>query len=418
MDALPLSALSVALVLLLIFSGFFAMAETAMMASNRYRLRALAEEGHGGARRALALLGQTDKLLGTVLLFNTLVNAAIATLAGLMTVQLFGEDKWALGAGTLAVSFLILVFAEIAPKVVGAAYPDKLAVAVPYLLGPIQAASNPVVSLVNLLVRGFLWLLRLKPTGHGDHSLSPEELRILVLESSHGVPEQHREILLNLFELEQVTVEDIMTPRSAMEAVDIAAPMAEIREKLGTAFHTRIPVFDGDPSNIIGILHQRRLSRLSMSDELEHANLREILLDPYFVPAGTGIYSQLTHFRENRQRLALVVDEYGDILGLISLEDIVEEIVGKFATRLPDNAIAWDEAGTVEVDGGRSIREVNQGLGLTLPVEGPRTLNGLVLEHLRDIPESGVSLMLDGVHMEVLQTEDRRIKRIRLFRPD
>jgi len=391
-----------------------------MMASNRYRLRALAEQNHRGAQLTLTLLAQPDKLLGVILLFNTLINAGIATLAGIITIRLFGEEEWALGAGTLVISLLILIFAEITPKVIGASYADRLAVGSAYLLTPILAASKPVVSFVNMFVAGLLRVFRLRPSdAHGMQPLSPAELRVLVLESGQSIPRQHRDILLNLFELERVTVEDIMVPRGEMEFIDIEAPIAEIQAQLATSYHTRLPVVEGDPGNVIGILHQRRLLSSILTGPLESDSLRSQLVEPYFVPAATPVYAQLQFFRENRQRQGLVVDEYGELLGLVTLEDIIEEIVGKFTTSMPGATaeFAWQEDGTTLVDGGHSLRELNRLLGLDLPMDGPKTLSGLIIEHLQDIPEADVCLRIGEVAMEIVQTQDRRIKIVKLFRP-
>jgi len=396
------------------------MAETAMMASNRYRLRALAEQGHRGAQLALALLAKTDKLLGVILLFNTFINAGIATLAGIITIRLFGEEEWALGVGTVVISFVILVFAEITPKVVGARYPDKLAVGSAYVLTPVLAASNPVVSFVNLFVAGLLRIFGLRPANsHGTPALSPAELRSLVLESGHSIPRQHRDILLNMFELEQVTVADIMVPRGDMEFIDIEATMEDIQAQLATSYHTRLPVVAGDPGNIVGILHQRRLLGSALAGPLDRDAQRTQLVDPYYIPAATPVYAQLQFFRENRQRQGLVVDEYGELLGLVTLEDIIEELVGKFTTSMPGSSgeSVWDADGAALVDGGHTLRELNRHLGLDLPLDGPKTLSGLIVEYLQDIPESDVCLRIAGVAMEIVQTQDRRIKIVKLFRP-
>lgn len=395
-----------------------------MMAANRYRLRAAAQSGQHGAKLALTLLAKTNKLLGIILLFNTLTNAAAATLAGLITVQMFGEEKWALGVGTLAITFLILVFSEITPKVIGATYADRLAVGVSYVLSPLLRLFNPVIAIVNLFVTAMLKLLRLKTgAGHEAQQLSPEELRALVLEASHFIPHQHQAMLLNLLDLEHVSVEDIMKPRGEIEAIDIGAPIEKIREQLGTSFHRRLPVYDGDPSNILGILLQRRLISSALADDLTIANLREHLAEPYFIPAATPIYAQLQFFKENRQRFGLVVDEYGEIEGLVTLEDIIEEIIGKFTTSMPGGTaeLTWAEVdgeSSVLVDGGRSLRELNRALALSFPLDGPKTLNGLILEHLQDIPESGLSVKIGGVTMEIIQTQDRRIRMVRIFRPN
>lgn len=418
MDGIPLSALGGTLILLLAVSAFFSMAETSMMASNRFRLRHLANEGHRGARLALDLLGRTDKMLGVILLGNNLVNAGAATLVSLIAIELFGEEKWALGAGTLVVTFAILVFSEITPKIIGATYADRLAVMLGYVLWPLLRAAYPVVWFVNLFASGLLRLIRLEPApGHETAPLSPAELRALVLES-RGIPGQHRDILINLFELEQVTVEDIMVPRGEIESIDIEAPIEDIRAQLATSYHTRLPVISGDPGNVIGILHQRRLLASALGGQLDIEALRSQMTAPYFIPAATQVYAQLQFFRENRQRQGLVVDEYGELLGLVTLEDIIEEIVGKFTTSMPGAAaaFAWGEDGTVLVDGGHSLRDLNRSLGLSFPLDGPKTLNGLIVEHLREIPEADACLRLGDVAIEIIQTENRRIKVVKLFR--
>jgi Mg2+/Co2+ transporter CorB len=420
MDGIPLSAQFGALAALLVCSAFFSLAETAMMASNRYRLRHLAAQGHRGATLALELLGQTDKMLGVILLGNNLINAGAATLVSLITIELFGEEKWALGAGTLLVTFLILVFSEITPKIIGATHADRLAVVLGYLLWPLLRLAYPVVWFVNLFASGLLRLLRLKPeAGAAASHLSTEELRSVVLESSHFIPTPHRAILVNLFDLEHVTVADIMTPRGEIEAIDLEDSAEEIRSHLATSFHSRLPVYEGEPGNIVGMLQVRRLLGGALEGEFDQAALREQLAEPYFVPASTPIYAQLQFFRDNRQRTGLVVDEYGELLGLVTLEDIIEEIVGKFTTSMPGgpNSIAWLDDGSALVDGSQNLREVNRALGLALPTDGPKTLNGLIVEHLQDIPEVGVGLRVGDVGMEIVQTQDRRVKMVRIKRP-
>lgn len=419
MQDYSLSSLSLALVVLLVLSGFFSMSETSMMAANRYKLKHLANQGHRGARLVLDLLSKTDKLLGVILLGNNLVNAAAATLVSVIAIELFGEEEWALAAGTLLVTFLILVFSEITPKIIGAANADRIALVIAFLLWPLLRASYPLVWFVNLFASGLLRLFHLKPASHEPSALTPDELRSVVLESSRYLPGAHREILVNLFELERVTVEDIMTPRGELESINLAAPLDEIAQKLATSFHTRLPVYENDPNNVIGILHMRRLASHLLDGALEREQLRHELSEPYFIPADTPAYEQLRYFRENRQRLALVVDEYGELLGLVTLEDIVEEIVGKFTTGMPGSSAhgGWDKDGTAIVDGSHTLREINRLLGIALPVDGPKTLNGLILEYLREIPEMGVCLRIDGIAMEILQTENRRVKTVKIHRP-
>jgi Mg2+/Co2+ transporter CorB len=288
-----------------------------------------------------------------------------------------------------------------------------------YLLWPLLRAAYPLVWFVNLFASALLGLMRLQPKpGQGSAQLSPQELRGLVLES-RGIPGQHRDILVNLFDLERVTVEDIMVPRGDIEYIDVEGPIEDIQAQLATSYHTRLPVVAGDPSNVIGILHQRRLLAGALKGPLDIETLQGQLAAPYFIPAATPVYAQLQFFRENRQRQGLVVDEYGELLGLVTLEDIIEEIVGKFTTSAPGAAVefAWDEDGMAMVDGSHSLREINRLLALDLPLEGPKTLSGLIVEYLQDIPEAGVCMRIAGVAMEIVQTQDRRIKIVKLFRP-
>ncbi len=419
MESIPLSAQLAGLGVLFVLSGFFAMAETAMMAVNRHKLRLQAEGGHRGAQLAQALLGRVDRLISVILLANTFINAAAAVLTGHIALDLFGQEKWALEAGTLFVTFCLLVFSEITPKIVGATHPEWLTTRISYVLAPMTRIAYPVTWFVNLFVGALLSLLHLKPKpGHQESRLSPEELRALVLESGHFIPQRHQGILVNLFDLEHVTVGDIMTPRGEIEAIDIQAPIETIRQQLATSYHTRLPVFDGEPGNVIGILHQRRLLAGVMGGDLDHAALVEQLAEPYFIPAATQVYEQLRYFQENRQRVGLVVDEYGEIEGLVTLEDIIEEIIGKFTTSVPEGAeIRWGEDETAEVDGSRTLRELNRLLELDLPLDGPKTLNGLLIEHLQEIPESEVGLSVAGVRMEIVQTQDRKVRRVRIYRP-
>jgi Mg2+/Co2+ transporter CorB len=420
MEGIPLAWQFGLLAVLLVVSGFFAMAETAMMALNRYRLRALVRLGNRGARIAQELLAKTDRLLAVILAGNTLVNAAITMLASVITIQLFGEDKIALGIATVSVAFLILVFAEITPKVVGARFPEKIALPASFILKPLLQVSSAALWIVNLFVASLLALFRIKSQdANQPQRLTMEELRMVVLESAPFMPKKHQSILVNLFDLERITVEDVMTPRSRIEAIDIDAPLDRINEQLATAYHTRLPVYRAEPGTVIGILHLRKVLHLVQRNALDREGIESLLAEPYFVPASTPVFAQLHYFQENHQRIALAVDEYGELQGLVTLEDIIEEIIGDFTTTAPESpsAFRWEADGTALVEGTAALRDLNRKLGLTLPLDGPKTLNGLILEHLQDIPESGVSVRISGVPMEILQTQDRVIKTVRLFKP-
>lgn len=420
MDDVPLSALLTTLIALLAASAFFSLSETAMMASNRFRLRHLAQSGHPGAQKALGLLDRTDKMLGVILLGNNLINSAAATLVSLITIQLFGEEKWALGAGTLAVTFAILVFSEITPKIIGAAYADRLAIILGYILTPLLRLFYPVVWFINLFAAALLRLLRLSPRANDETAqLSQEELRSLVLESSHLIPQKHQAILSSLFELNHITVEDVMTPRGNIEILDLDLPWSDVLNQLATSHHSRLPICRESLDQLVGILPARRLLAAIGDTEFNEAALLQQVQAPYYIPAGTPIFSQLTFFQENRQRIGFVVDEYGEILGLLTLEDIIEEFVGDFTTTLPGlgQTLAWTPEGRVIVEGSRSLRDINRMLGLNFPLDGPKTLNGLILEHFQDIPESEVSIKLADIPVEILQTKDKSVVTVRIYRP-
>jgi Mg2+/Co2+ transporter CorB len=419
-EEIPLSALSITLVVLLAVSGFFSLSETAMMASNRFRLRHLAQTGHRGAQKSLALLNSTDKMLGVILLGNNLVNSAAATLVSIIAIELFGEEKWALAIGTVAVTFAILVFSEITPKIIGATHADRLALLLGYVLTPLLRIFYPIVWFINLFASGLLRLLRLTPNPEGeDNKLSPEELRSLVLESAHLIPQKHRAILGSLFDLNNITVEDLMTPRGSIEILDIDCPWEEVLTQLGTSHHSRAPVCRGSLDQLLGVLQARRLIGPLSDEDFNEAELINHLQPPYYIPAGTAVFSQLTFFQENRQRIGFVVDEYGEILGLLTLEDIIEELVGDFTTSLPGlgNSLTWDEDGSAIVEGTRMLRDINRMLNLDFPLDGPKTLNGLILEVFQDIPESGVSVKLTGIPVEIIHTQDRSVITTRIFRP-
>ena len=419
MEGLTLERMIGALVVLLVASGFFSIAETSMMAINRYRLRHMAAQGHGGAQRVEELLKRTDKLLGAILIGNNLVNAAAATLASLIAVELFGQGKLAYAVSTLAISFLIIVFAEITPKVIGATYPERIAPVIAYVLKPLQWVVQPGVWFVNLFVRPLLLLIGIRPGEETEvQKLSPEEIRTLVLESSSFMPKKHFSILMNLFELGDITVQDIMIPRARIEAVTLEDGLEKVSHQLATSHHMRLPVFRNHEGEVAGVLHLRRILGPLHAGMLSEATLQEVLDEPYYVPASTTVLTQLQYFQENRERIALVVDEYGELMGLVTLEDIIEEIIGKFTTTLPAaTPLAWDEDGAATAEGAMPVREVNRALGLALPTDGPKTLNGLIVEHLQDIPEADVSIKIGNVPMEIVHAQGRTIKTVRIFRP-
>jgi len=420
LDEIPLNTLLIAFVVLLVVSAFFSISETSMMALNRYRLRHLAKTGHRGARLTSQLLARTDKLLGVILLGNNLVNAAAAGIATTIALRYYGHDEYAFIAATGIVTFFILVFSEITPKVIGATYPERIAFPAAYVLAPLLTLAYPVVWFVNLFVRVLRWLLRVPTQNSQTHTLSMEELRTLVLEGANYLPQKHQSILLNLFDLESITVEDAMTPRNQIEAVDIQSTPDEIRRQIATSNHTRLPVYRGRLDDIVGIVHVRKVLNLSEGEEIGAETLKEIMRDPYFIPLDTPLLTQLQNFQEQNDRMALVVDEYGELKGLLTLEDILEEIIGEFTTHSPMQTARFRrmEDGSIIVEGGTLLRALNRKLGYRFPLDGPKTLNGLILEHLQSIPEPGTSLKLAGYPLEVLQTQDRVIRSVRLLPPE
>jgi Mg2+/Co2+ transporter CorB len=405
---------------LLLLSACFSASETAMMAINRYRLRHAAESGHRGAILTLALLNQTDKLLGVILLGNNMINIAAATLATIISIRLFGESDLALSLATLLLTFLILVFSEVTPKVLGASYPERVAYPAGFVLMPMLKLTYPIVWFVNLFVQGILRLMRIKPPepGHGSR-LGLEELRTIVLESSGMMPREHHRILVNLLELEDITVDDVMTPRNQIEAIDIEDDPDRLRQQISTSHHTRLVVHAGSSDNLLGVLHVRRVLHALTGAELDPDALKQNLEDPYFVPAGTPLFTQLRNFQSGRRRLALVVDEYGELQGLVTLEDLLEEMVGEFTTQAPSDSgfLRREPDGSWLAEGSVLLRHLNRKLGLSLPLDGPKTLNGLLLEQFEDIPEAGVSLKLGNVPVEIVQTQDRAVKMARIHLP-
>lgn len=404
--------------MLLFISAFFSVSETSLMSVNRYRLRHLAKGGHRGARLAVSLLSQTDKLLGMILLCNNLANAASATLVTVISINLFGEGELVLMSATLTVTFAILVFSEISPKVFAAAHSEKLALFCSYILYPLLKLTTPIVWFVNLFVQALLRILGIKVSfSEASHAISMEELRSIVLDAGSYIPKKHRAILLNLFELEKTTVDDVMIAHTQIEAINFDDSLESILQQLSTSHHTRLPVREGPAEEIIGIMHIRKAMNQLRDGELDMESLREIITEPYFIPSGTPLYTQMQQFQEKKQRIALVVDEYGELKGLISLEDILEEVIGDFTTHSPlrMSSLRQEEDGSWIVDGSSHLRDLNKKLKLSLPLDGPRTLNGLVLEHFEDIPEPNTSFKIGTHRLEILQTQDRIVKSVRIY---
>lgn len=403
------------LVFLILCSAFFSSSETGMLSLNRYRLRHRAREGHRGARRAIDLLARPDRLLGTILVGNNFVNILVSSIATATAVQLWGEVGIAIA--TLGVTILLLIFGEIAPKTFAAQRPEAVAYPVSLVLAALQKLLFPIVALLGWISNGMLRLLGVDPTAKRSDSLSSEELRSVVRESGSDLPLNRQSMLLGILDLERVTVDDIMIPRNEVAGIDLEDDLETIIGQLRTTSHTRLPVFRKDINQIEGIIHMRHIARLLSHDQLTRDSLLEACSPPYFVPENTPLSTQLLNFQKQKRRIGIVVDEYGDVMGIVTLEDILEEIVGEFSNqdtlRSPD--IHPQDDGTQVIDGAAYLREINRALGWQLPCDGPRTLNGLITEALEHIPDSGICLQIGRYRLEILQAADNRVKSVRAW---
>jgi Mg2+/Co2+ transporter CorB len=420
---LPLGVLLGTLAVLLVLSAFFSGSETGLMALNRYRLRHLEKTGHRGARRTSALLARPDRLIGLILLGNNFVNIFASAIGTVIAIQLFGEAGIAVATGALTV--VILVFSEVMPKTLAALAPERVAFPASAVLGPLLRILWPLVWLVGAVANGLLRTLGFSRQALESDALSREELRTVLNEASAILPQRSRTMLLAVLDLERVTVEQVMVPRTEIQGIDLEVPVAELRERLLHCRHTRVPLYEGGIDTVVGVLHVRKALSLLDAQPLAQDALRRAAGAPYFVPSGTPLSAQLLEFQGRKERMALVVDEYGDVEGLVTLDDILEEVVGEFATALPHlgDAITRRPDGTLLVDAGVSVRDLNRALHWDLPTDGPNTLNGLILEYLETIPEPDTSLRLAGYPLEIVQCTPSAVKtvlidpRLRVRRP-
>ncbi len=403
------------LVFLLLCSAFFSSSETGMLSLNRYRLRHQAREGHRGAKRAIELLSRPDRLLGTILVGNNFVNILASSIATVLAMQLWGEAGIAIA--TIGLTIVLLIFGEITPKTLAALRPEAIAYPVSLPLLILQKVLYPLVALLGWISSGLLRLLGVDPSNKGTDSLSTEELRSVVRESGSNLPMNRQSMLLGILDLERVTVDDIMIPRNEITGIDLEDDLETIISQLRTTPHTRLPVFQKDINHIEGVVHMRQIARLLSHDQLTKDSLLDACNAPYFVPENTPLSTQLLNFQKQKRRIGIVVDEYGDVLGIVTLEDILEEIVGEFsnqdALRSPD--IHPQDDGTLVIDGAAYLREINRALSWQLPCDGPKTLNGLITEALEEIPDSGICLQIGAYRLEVLQAADNRVKSVRAW---
>lgn len=415
MDDISLGALVGTLITMILLSAFFSASETAMLSLNRYRLRHLIKDRHRGAMLAGALLQRPDRLIGLILLGNTFVNITASALATLIGLRLSGETGIAVATGLLTI--LILIFGEVTPKTLAVIKPERIAFPVSFLLMPLLKLMYPVVWLTNGIANSLLKLFGVSPSDSALQQISREELRTIVNEASALIPRRHQRMLLSVLDLENVTVDDIMIPRNEIVGVDLDSDIKDILRLLTTSQHTRLPIYRESIDKVEGIIHIRNAIHLVAQNKLDKQSLVEIARDTYFVPEGTPLNVQLLNFQRQKRRIALVVDEYGDIMGLVTLEDLLEEIVGEFTT---DAAATVREVhpqadGSFLVEGSANIRELNRLMEWELPTDGPKTINGLIIEHMEFIPKPGTSVMIAGYPIEVVQTTTNAVKTARIY---
>jgi len=414
LNDVPLGTLGAVLFFLILLSAFFSSAETGMMSLNRYKLRHQANKGQRSAQRIIKLLEQPDRLIGVILIGNNFVNLLASSIATIIGIRLLGDAGIALATGALL--FIILIFAEVSPKTMAALHPERIAFPASLILSPLLKLLYPFVWLINIISNGLLRIVGIKKGSMTTDHLSSEELRTVVKESASLVPRRNQGMLINILDLEKVSVDDIMVPRNEISALNIDDEIEEILNQLKSSQHTRLPIYKGDINQIIGILHIRNATRFLDKSEINKANILQYTREPYFIPESTPLHIQLLNFQKSKRRIGFVVDEYGDVLGLVTLEDILEEIVGEFTTNMADTSkdIYPQEDGSFLIDGTATVREINRALNWKLPTDGPKTLNGLILEALESIPDNSVCVSVNDYRMETIQTKNNIVKTVRV----
>lgn len=417
MQEVPLATLGVILLALIVLSAFFSSSETGLIALNRYRLRHQAQGGHRGAKLAQKLLAQPDRMFGLILLGNNLVNILAASIATVIALRLLGDaGVW---VSTVVLTVVILIFAEVAPKTLAAVHPERIAYPASYVLVPLMRVLYPVVWVINLLAGGLLRIFGIRRDQRRMDHLSREELRTLVKEGGRHIPLDHQQMLINILDLEHGIVDDVMVPRSEIVGIDLDEDWESILQQLTRTVYTRLPVWREDVDNLVGFLHIRSVVTKLAHRQLSREELERSIRTPYFVPESTPLTQQLLEFQTRERRMGLVVDEYGDIQGLITLDDILEEIVGEYTTEGAERykLMRMLEDGNWIIDGGASIRMLNRKMEWNLPIDGPRTLNGLILERLESIPDGNTSITIGRHVLTIVDMADNRIRKV-LFKPD
>jgi Mg2+/Co2+ transporter CorB len=414
LNDIPIWVLLGLIFFLILVSAFFSGSETGLISLNRYRLRHLAQDGHAGARRAHELLKRPDRLIGLILLGNNFVNILASAIATLLAVRLLGEEGvW---VATALLTVVVLIFAEITPKTLAAMRPERFAFPATTILKPLGWLLTPLVLLFNTIPSALLRLFGISQDELTEHTISREELRTVVNEAGAMIPQRHQRMLLGILDLEKATVEDIMVPRNEVVGIDLEDEWEQILKQLHNSQHTRLPVYRGDIDKVVGIIHLRNFLGLQRKQEVAREDLEGIIRESYFIPEATPLNTQLLNFQSQRRRIGLVVDEYGDIQGLVTLDDILEEIVGEFTTDPATSSkdIHPQEDGSFLVDGSANIRELNRIMHWDLPTDGPKTLNGMITEYLETIPEAGTSLLLEGYPIDIVQTASNTVKTVRI----
>ena len=419
LDSIPLSSLFITLVICLVLSAYFSGSETGLLSVNKYRLRFLSEQGNKGAQKAEKLLERPDTLLSFILIFNNLVNISASAIATIIGMRLYGDAGVAIATGLL--TFVMLVFSEIFPKTVAAMYPEKVGLFSSHILTVLLKIFYPIVWFMNIFTKSLMKIIGLKPDLQKE-VISREELRSIVTEAGEATPdEQHPQMLLSILDMETVTVDDIMVPRNEIGGIDIDDDWKAIMRQLNHAAHNRVVLYKGSlDEQVLGILRVREAFRLLLEkNEFTKETLIRAADEVYFIPEGTPLKTQLANFRTNKERFGLVVDEYGDIKGLVTLEDILEEIVGDFTTSTAptiDEEVTQQSDGSMIIEGSANLRDLNKMFGWELDTEDARTFNGLILEHLEEIPDEGTVCEIDGLQITILEVADNMIKQAKVVK--
>ena len=418
MSEIPIGYLFGSLVFLIFLSAFFSSSETGMMSLNRYRLRHLVKQKHRGAMRAASLLQRPDRLIGVILIGNNFVNILASAIATMIALRLLGDAGVAVA--TAALTLVILIFAEVTPKTVASLKPEQIAFPASFILKPLLSILYPFVWIVNTICNGLLRLLGFNVTAQNNDHLSTEELRTIVNEAGALIPRRNQSMLLSILDLESVTVEDVMIPRNEIVGIDINDSIDNILQTISSSPHTRLPLYQEELNDIVGVIHVRQILPLLQMSNPSKDDLLNLAREPYFIPESSVLNMQLLNFQKTRNWMALVVDEYGDVQGLTTLEDILEEIVGDMAEEqdAENEDIHPQEDGSFFVDGTATIRDINKALSWDLPVDGPKTLNGLITESLEEIPQNNVCLQLGPYLIETVQISDNFIKTARMRKQD